>query len=36
MDELQIYHRLAQIFEDVFDEDSIRVTPELSAKDVAA
>jgi acyl carrier protein len=34
MDEAQIYNRLTQIFEDVFDEDSIRVTPELSAKDV--
>ena len=34
MDEPQIYHRLTQIFEDVFDGDSIRVTPELSAKDV--
>jgi acyl carrier protein len=34
MDETQIYARLARIFEDVFDEDSIRLTPELSAKDV--
>jgi acyl carrier protein len=34
MDETQIYARLTQIFEDVFDEDSIVVTPELSAKDV--
>jgi len=34
MDELQIYARLTQIFEDVFDEDSITVTPELAAKDV--
>jgi acyl carrier protein len=34
MDEPQIYARLAQIFGDVFDEDSIKVTPELSAKDV--
>ena len=34
MDEPQIYARLTQIFEDVFDEDSIQVTPELSAKDV--
>jgi acyl carrier protein len=34
MDEPQIYTRLAEIFEDVFDEDSINVTPELSAKDV--
>jgi acyl carrier protein len=34
MDKPQIYARLTQIFEDVFDEDSIIVTPELSAKDV--
>ena len=34
MDEYQIYARLAQIFEDVFDEDSIELTPEMSAKDV--
>jgi acyl carrier protein len=35
MDEPSIYARLAQIFEDVFDEGSITVTPGLSAKDVA-
>ncbi len=34
MDETKIYARLAGIFEDVFDEDSIEITPELSAKDV--
>ena len=34
MDEPQIYSRLAAIFQDVFDEDSITVTPQLSAKDV--
>jgi acyl carrier protein len=34
MDEAQIYVRLTEVFEDVFDEDSITVTPELSAKDV--
>jgi len=34
MDEARIYARLAEIFRDVFDEDSIVVTPELSAKDV--
>jgi acyl carrier protein len=34
MDEAQIYSRLAGIFEDVFDEDTINITPELSAKDV--
>jgi len=35
MDDHEIYERLAIIFEDVFDDDSIRVTSELSAKDVA-
>lgn len=34
MDEPQIYARLAEIFQDVFDDDSIEVTPELSAQDV--
>jgi len=34
MDEPQIYARLVEVFEDVFDDDSIVVTPELSAKDV--
>lgn len=34
MDEAQIYARIAEIFEDIFDEESIKVTPELSAKDV--
>jgi len=34
MDEPEIYARLAGIFQDVFDDDSIQVTPELSAKDV--
>jgi acyl carrier protein len=34
MDEPQIYARLAEIFQDVFDEDSINITPELSARDV--
>lgn len=34
MDEPTIYARLAEIFQDVFDEDSIELTPELSAKDV--
>jgi acyl carrier protein len=33
MDEPQIYARMTEIFQDVFDEDSIEVT-ELSAKDV--
>jgi acyl carrier protein len=34
MDEAQINSRLAEIFEGVFDEDTIKITPELSAKDV--
>jgi acyl carrier protein len=34
MDESKIYARLAEIFRDVFDEDPIILTPELSAKDV--
>jgi acyl carrier protein len=34
MNEAQIYARLSKIFEDVFEEDSINVTPELSAKDI--
>jgi acyl carrier protein len=33
--ELQdIYARLTEVFQDVFDEDDIQVTPELSAHDV--
>jgi acyl carrier protein len=34
MDEAQIYARMGDVFQDVFDDDSIRVSPELSAKDV--
>ena len=34
MAESDIYAQLTQIFEDVFDDDSIIVTPALSAKDV--
>jgi acyl carrier protein len=34
MDVPQVYALLADIFQDVFDDDSIKVTPELSAKDV--
>jgi len=34
MDEPQIYARLTEIFESVFDEDSMILTPSLSAKDV--
>jgi len=33
MDEPQIYARLAPVFQDVFD-DSVTLTPEMSAKDV--
>lgn len=34
MDESQIYSRLAEVFHDVFDDDSIQLTPQLTAKDV--
>ncbi len=34
MEEPEIYARLADVFQDVFDEDSITITPELSAKDL--
>jgi len=34
MDEAQIYPRLLDVFHDVFDDDSIQLTPGLSAKDV--
>jgi acyl carrier protein len=34
MDEPQIYARLTVIFHDVFDDDSIVVTPALTAKDM--
>lgn len=34
MNEAQIYDRLKEIFEDVFDDDTIELTPETSAKDV--
>jgi acyl carrier protein len=34
MDESQTYARLTEIFRDVFDDDSIHVTPDLAAKDV--
>jgi acyl carrier protein len=34
VDETQIYARLQEIFEDVFDEDAVVVTPDLTAKDV--
>jgi acyl carrier protein len=34
MDQPQIYQHLTEIFHEVFDEDSIEVTPRLSADDV--
>jgi acyl carrier protein len=34
MEVQDIYSRLTEVFQDVFDEDDIQVTPELSAKDV--
>lgn len=34
MDEAAIYGKLSGIFEDVFDDDSIELKPELTAKDV--
>lgn len=35
MNEAEIYDKLAVVFQDVFDEDSVQLTPELSAKDLA-
>jgi len=34
VDEAKIYERLTRIFQDIFDDDLIFVTPELSGKDV--
>jgi acyl carrier protein len=34
MDDAQIYSRLAGVFDEVFDDDTIEVTPQLTAKDV--
>lgn len=34
MNEGEIYTRLTSVFHDVFDDDSLVVTPDLSAKDV--
>ena len=34
MDEAKIYAKLSEVFADVFDDDSINVTSNLSAKDV--
>jgi acyl carrier protein len=34
MDDTQIYSRLAGVFNDVFDDETIEITPQLAAKDV--
>lgn len=34
MEETQLYDRLTELFHQVFDDDSIVLTPQLSAKDV--
>jgi acyl carrier protein len=34
LDEAQIYAKLSEVFADVFDDESINMTPELSAEDV--
>ena len=34
MDEAQVYSRLSEILHELFDDDSIVVTPALTAKDV--
>jgi acyl carrier protein len=34
MDDAMIYERLSNIFHDIFDDDSIVVTPTLTAQDV--
>jgi acyl carrier protein len=34
VDDSQVFARLTEIFQDVFDEDDLQLTPELSAKDV--
>jgi acyl carrier protein len=34
MDEKEIYDRMSTAFKDVFDDDSIHLVPELTAKDV--
>lgn len=33
-DATQIYAKLTDIFRDIFDDDDLQVTPELTAKDV--
>jgi acyl carrier protein len=34
MDDTQIYSQLTRVFHDVFDDETIEVTPQLTAKDV--
>jgi acyl carrier protein len=34
MDDVQIYSQLTRVFQEVFDDDMIEVTPELTANDV--
>jgi acyl carrier protein len=34
MDDPQLYSRLTSVFHDVFDDETIEVTPQLTAKDV--
>jgi acyl carrier protein len=34
MDDAQIYSRLAPVFNEVFDDETIELTPQLTAKDV--
>ena len=34
MDDAQIYSRLARVFNEVFDDETIELTPQLTAKDV--
>jgi acyl carrier protein len=34
MDDAQIYSQLTRVFSDVFDDESIEVTPQLTAKEV--
>jgi acyl carrier protein len=34
MDQPQIYSLLEEVFQSLFDEDSLQLTPELSGKDV--
>jgi acyl carrier protein len=34
MDDTQMYSQLTRVFHDVFDDETIEVTPQLTAKDV--